>query len=146
MNEEADGEQKDQKKDLTIKNHSIPQINTILANHSISLQATKNGMLGGRKPEDGKEEAQKKKEINFVVNTILLNNNEIRDLNLFWTTLSESVLHEPERLQWLNLSYNYLIKIDSEILKFPQLKSLQLHGNFIADLEEVRKLNDLSTL
>lgn len=58
LNEDgADGEQKDQKKDLTIKANYIPQINTILANHSISLQATKNGMLGGRKPEDGKEEA-----------------------------------------------------------------------------------------
>lgn len=77
---------------------------------------------------------------------MLLNNNEIRDLNLFSETLSTYVLHEPERLQWLNLSYNYLVKIDAEILKFPQLKSLQLHGNFIADLEEVRKLNDISTL
>ena len=103
-------------------------------------------MLGGRKPEDGKEEAQKKKEINYVVNTILLNNNEIRDLVGFSDTLSTYVLHEPDRLQWLNLSYNYLVKIDAEILKFGQLKSLQLHGNFIADLEEVRKLNELGTL
>jgi len=81
-----------------------------------------------------------------VVNTILLNNNELRDLNFFYDTLSTYVLHQPERLQWLNLSYNYLIKIDAEILKFGQLKSLQLHGNYIADLEEVRKLNELGTL
>ena len=55
--EDADGDKPDQKKDLVIKNTSVPQVNSILTNHSISLTATKNGMLGGRKPEDGKEEA-----------------------------------------------------------------------------------------
>lgn len=55
-------------------------------------------MLGGRKPEDGKEEAQKKKEINYVVNSMMLNNNEIRDLVGFNDTLTLYVLHEPMRL------------------------------------------------
>ena len=49
--------------------------------------------MGGRKQEDGKEEAQKKKEITYVVNTILLNNNEIRDLHGFYDTLSTYVLY-----------------------------------------------------
>lgn len=44
------------------------------------------------------------------------------------------------------MSYNYLVKIEPEILQFPFLKSLQLHGNFIADLEEVRKLGEIGTL
>jgi len=39
-----------------IKNTSVPQVNAILQNHSISLTATKGGMLGGGKPQDGKEE------------------------------------------------------------------------------------------
>ena len=47
---------------------------------------------------------------------------------------------------WLNLSYNHLTKIDDEILNFPQLKSLNLHHNFIFDLEEVRKLGHLTEL
>jgi Leucine-rich repeat (LRR) protein len=47
---------------------------------------------------------------------------------------------------WLNLSYNFLQKIDFEILNFPQLKSLNLHGNYISDLEEVRKLGELESL
>lgn len=117
--EDPDGDKQDQKKDMVIKNQSIPQVNSILQNHNVPLQATKNGLMGGRKQEDGKEEAQKKKEISYVVNTILLNNNEIRDLYKFHETLSLYVLHQPERLQWLNLSYNYLVKIDSEILEFP---------------------------
>jgi len=41
-----------------IKNTSVPQVNAILQNHSISLTATKGGMLGGgAKTQDGKEEA-----------------------------------------------------------------------------------------
>jgi len=75
-----------------------------------------------------------------------LNNNYLRDLKDFHVTLTRDVLEEPDRLQWINLSYNYLEKIDKELLNFPQLKSLQLHGNFIRELEEVRKLNLLPEL
>lgn len=89
-----------------------------MANFSVSLHAAKNGMMGSKRPEDGKEEAKRKKEINYVVNALLLNNNEIRELTGFKETLSLYVLHEPDRLQWLNLSYNYLVKIDPEILEF----------------------------
>jgi len=93
--DDPDGDKTEQKKDLVIKNQTIPAVNSILSNHSISLTATKNGLLGGRKPEDGKEEAQKKKDISCVVNTILLNNNEIRDLFGFYDVLSTYVLHQP---------------------------------------------------
>jgi Leucine-rich repeat (LRR) protein len=80
------------------------------------------------------------------VTAVLLNNNEIRELGGLYDTLSTYVLYEPHKLQWLNLSFNYLTKIDAEILNFPGLKSLHLHGNYISDLEEVRKLNDLEHL
>lgn len=46
----------------------------------------------------------------------------------------------PERLEWLDISYNYLERIDPEILCFPYLKSLHIHGNYISNLEEVKKL------
>jgi Leucine-rich repeat (LRR) protein len=39
-----------------------------------------------------------------------------------------------------------LQKIDIEILNFPLLKSLNLNGNYISDLEEVRKLGELPYL
>ena len=55
-------------------------------------------------------------------------------------------MYEPRNIQWLNLSYNYLVKIDREILEFPFLKSLNLQGNHIQSLEEVRKLQDLAFL
>ena len=77
---------------------------------------------GGRKPEDGKEETQRKKHVVYHVNSLLLNNNEIRDIKGLYPVLKEYVLFEPDRLQWLNLSYNYLVKIDADILDFSGLK------------------------
>ena len=43
------GDQKDKKENLIIRNQSIPQVSTILANYSVSLNAAKNGVMGGRK-------------------------------------------------------------------------------------------------
>jgi Leucine-rich repeat (LRR) protein len=104
-------------------------------------------MLGGRKVEDGKEEKKRQKQIEMEVTSIFLNNNEIRDIR----GLSETLVFvmpksNPQNLMWLNLSYNFLQKIDAEILNFPQLRSLNLHGNYISDLEEVRKLGELEHL
>mmetsp|Transcript_29847 Transcript_29847/g.45574 ORF Transcript_29847/g.45574 Transcript_29847/m.45574 type:complete len:299 (+) Transcript_29847:94-990(+) len=145
--DKMDGDKpKEHKESMVIRNTSIPQVNNILANHSVSLTATKNGMMGSRKPEDGKEESQRKKEIAYYVNSLLLNKNELRSIMGLYDVLSKYVLYEPDRLQWLNLSYNYLTKIDKEILNFHQLKNLQLQGNYIADLEEVRKLSNLAEL
>jgi Leucine-rich repeat (LRR) protein len=51
------------------------------------------------------------------------------------------------RLQWIDLSYNYLEKIEDEIvLNFPCLKTLYLHGNYILNIEEVKKLGGLKEL
>lgn len=80
--------------------------------------------MGGRKQEEGGEEASRKKDVVLHVNALLLNNNCLRDLKDMHSTLCDYVLYEPDRLQWINLSYNYLVKIDEEILKFHNLKTL----------------------
>tara|TARA_B110000914_G_C15229560_1_gene338978 strand:+ start:248 stop:493 length:246 start_codon:yes stop_codon:yes gene_type:complete len=81
--------------------------------------------MGGRKQEDGKEEAARKKKIDFVVDSLLLNTNFIRDIKGLANVLTVVLPHgDPSKLLWLNLSSNYLQKIDDEILKFPCLKSL----------------------
>lgn len=46
-----------------------------------------------------------------------------------------------ERLQWIDLSYNYLETIEIDILQFRSLKTLYLHGNYISNLEETKKLS-----
>jgi len=58
----------------------------------------------------------------------------------------DSLLVEPKALAWLDISFNALTTIDSEILQFPNLKILNLHGNAIADMMEVDKLTDLTQL
>ena len=58
----------------------------------------------------------------------------------------EDVMWNSQNLQWIDLSYNYLETIDQEILKFPHLRTLYLHCNYISNLEEVRKLQDLEQL
>ena len=54
-----------------------------------------------------------------------------------WTT---------DNLLWLNLSYNYLVNIEDEILKFPRLQTLYMEGKFVKNLEETRKLGQLKDL
>ena len=123
-----------------------PQVNSLLANHYVQLQASKN-ILGGRKHDDGNEEEKRKKQIEYSTDSLLLNNNEFRNIDgLANTLLWVLPKSNPNQLQWLNLSYNYLTKIDPEILNFPLLKSLNLHGNFISEIEEVRKLSKIATL
>ena len=129
-----------------VKANHIPDIQNLLAKNAVTLNTTKNTM-GGRKVDDGKEETQRKKKIEYHVNSLLLNNNEIRDIHGLYDTLTFVLPHsDPSQLQWLNLSYNFLIKIENEILNFVNLKSLQLHGNYIADIEQVKKLGKIGTL
>jgi len=65
--------------------------------------------MGGRKQEDGKEEAARKKKIDFVVDSLLLNTNQIRDIKGLASVLTFVLPHgDPSKLLWLNLSYNYL--------------------------------------
>jgi Leucine-rich repeat (LRR) protein len=115
-----------------------------LTNNNISLQANKNQLLG-RKNEDTKVEAKRKKVVNVVCTSVFLNNNELRTVSGLRTIL-DSVMWEPHRLEWLDLSYNYLERIEPELLQFPNLKTLYLHGNYISNLEEVKKLQDLPYL
>lgn len=93
----------------------------------------------GRKNEDTKVEAKRKKQVNIVCTSLFLNNNELRTVVNLRSTL-DVVMFSPNNLEWLDLSYNYLEKIEPEILNFPNLKALYLHGNYIQNLEEVKKL------
>ena len=77
--------------------------------------------------------------------SLFLNNNEIRTVENLRPVL-DIVMFNPQNLEWLDLSYNYLEKIEPEILQFPNLKTLYLHGNYISNLDEVKKLQDLPCL
>lgn len=74
-----------------------------------------------------------------------MNNNEIRTVKGLRSIL-DFVMWNPAKLEWLDLSYNYLDKIEPEIMNFPNLKTLYFHGNYISNLEEIKKLQDLPYL
>tara|TARA_B110000503_G_C7030962_1_gene363958 strand:- start:173 stop:817 length:645 start_codon:yes stop_codon:yes gene_type:complete len=113
-------------------------------------------MMGGgaRKTEDTQKTgaATKKMQVNRVTTTLFLQNNQIRSLvgdmkaESCLSAVLQDVMWTTNNLVWLDLSYNYLVNIEDEILKFPQLQTLYLQCNFIKNLEETRKLAQLSEL
>ena len=145
-------EAKIQEKETVIRAPQTQQITNILTNYNIPLSQNKAGILGGgaRKNEDTAKagENQKKLVINKVTTTLFMQNNQIRSLagdspqNGLYSVLQD-VMWTSQNLLWLDLSYNYLVNIEEEILKFPHLQTLYLQCNFVKNLEEVRKLGQL---
>jgi len=130
VNEE---QKENQPKEKIIKAPQTQQITSILQLHNISLQQNKNA-LGGRKTEDTKVESKKQIVVKRETLTLFLQNNELRNL-IDMAEVLEAVMWTSQRILWLDLSYNYLVDIEDEILNFPELKTLYLHGNYIANLE-----------
>lgn len=52
----------------------------------------------------------------------------------------------PDKVEWFDFSFNELKTIDDSILQYKNIKSLYLHGNHLADLNEVLKLRELPLL
>lgn len=81
-----------------------------------------------------------------MVTGVRLCHNNIKTLDGLVEAL-RAVMDNPARnLQWLDLSYNELSKIGDQLLAFPNLTTLYLHGNQIRSLNEVKKLNALTNL
>jgi hypothetical protein len=51
-----------------------------------------------------------------------------------------------DMLQWVDLSHNYLMKLDYDFTDFPSLKTLYLHCNYLHSFEELIKLAQLKDL
>ena len=51
------------------------------------------------------------------------------------------IMPSHTNLQWLDLSHNYLQTIDYNFEDSPQLRTLYLHCNYIADIGEFEKLS-----
>ena len=78
-----------------------------------------------------------------------LNTVSLRLGNNLFTTLrgldvvTNELLDDPARLYWLDVSHNRLATIESLILRFRNLRVLYFHGNLVAKLSEVDKLERL---
>ena len=73
--------------------------------------------------------------------------NELSSIAGLFEALAEILEDPAETLQWLDLSNNKLTRIEAaELVKFPNLSSLNLHGNHISSLKDVKDLGVLSKL
>ena len=106
---------------------------------------SKQGHVGGRKVEEAKTETKKKIIVQKQTTALFLQNNEIRTVFELPKVLVD-VMYNPENLLWLDLSYNYLETIEADLLEFRQLKTLYLHGNYVSNLDETKKLNGFPDL
>lgn len=120
------------------------QIQQILINNNISF-ANRQGAIGTRKVEETKTETKKKIVVRKQTTALFLQNNELRTIVGLPEVLLD-VMWNSQNLLWLDLSYNYLESIEMDLLQFEQLKTLYLHGNYIANLEEAKKLNGFKDL
>ncbi|CAH1110153.1 unnamed protein product [Psylliodes chrysocephalus] len=81
----------------------------------------------------------------YLTKSVWLNNNKLKTFKNI-DQLLDTVLEHPEKLEWLDLSFNQIINIDESISKFPNLKMLYLHGNCINEFNEIAKLKLLHNL
>lgn len=132
------------KKEEVIKDPHQTTISNVLQSVNQPLSQAKNAnFTSGRLKND--EQKNRKKVIHKDCVTLFINSNRLRSIYTLYETLG-TVMWGHEKLQWIDLSYNLLVKIEPEILKFTQLKTLYLHGNFIYEMAEVVKLGDLEHL
>lgn len=61
-------------------------------------------------------------------------------------SLVSAVIESPEKLSWVDFSFNYITQIDEIILKFCNLSIIYFHGNRIRKITEVAKLSRLKKL
>ena len=145
--ENAQEEQKTQEpKERVIRAPQSTQLQQILLNNNISF-ASKQGPMGGRKVEEAKTETKKKIIIKKTTNSVFLQNNELRNVVNLPMVLKEVMVCDPfTNLKWLDLSYNILETIEEDLLQLKSLQTLYLHGNYISNLEETKKLSNFDNL
>jgi len=144
--QEKPKEKEEPAKQKTQEIHIIPEshISTVIAAHNVSLSGVTKG-LGGKNIDDNKVNQTKQAKINLICASIVLSYNEIRDLFDF-KKIIDSVMYHSDKLSWIDLSHNHLTSITEEFKLFPNLRTLNLHCNYINDLSEVQKLAPVASL
>mmetsp|Transcript_25364 Transcript_25364/g.33918 ORF Transcript_25364/g.33918 Transcript_25364/m.33918 type:complete len:189 (+) Transcript_25364:509-1075(+) len=103
--------------------------------------------MGGRKVEETKTETKKKIVVKKTTTALFLQNNELRTVATLPAVLTEVMVCDPYmNLLWLDLSYNYLEAIEEDLLQLQNLQTLYMHGNYISNLDETKKLANFNNL
>ena len=96
-------------------------------------------------PREHVKKVKQRQDGKFETTILKLNNNLLQKWDGF-DGLVSLLLTNPSELSWIDLSINYIVKIDKVLLKYTNIKILYLHGNTIEKLSEVDKLARLKNL
>lgn len=101
-------------------------------------------------PEDGK--AEETLDLDGLeppsrrAEAVRLASNALTGLDGLHDVLSRLVVSPADTVQWLELSCNRISEAADELLNFPRLRTVNLHGNSVSSFREVRKLAALPEL
>nr|CAD7199859.1 unnamed protein product [Timema douglasi]CAD7572660.1 unnamed protein product [Timema californicum] len=99
--------------------------------------------MSSKNPRRGVKRYHRAKSGRLESHALRLNNNQLTSIQGI-NAISYQVLEQPEKLTWLDLSFNNLASLSSDLSAFSSLKILYLHGNQLRHLNHV--LTILSTL
>ena len=142
--DQSEAEKDKEAKEIVIRAQPNQQITQILQQYNISLAAGAKGISSNAQEKTQTEEKTgetKKFVVTRKTDALFLQENRFRTITGLSKVL-DGVMWRKQDLLWLDLSYNLLERVEEEIVQnFSQLRVLYLHGNYILNLEEVRKLN-----
>ncbi|KAL8582235.1 hypothetical protein ACOMHN_036992 [Nucella lapillus] len=99
----------------------------------------------GEKPRQPEVESPRDGVFKFEGRSLRLNNNQLTDIQTLPAFVKKTFIH-PDKLAWIDLSFNALTIVDAVLLEFQNLQILYLHGNKIVNLKELDKLAGLPKL
>merc|ERR1711988_2063319 len=101
--------------------------------------------LPSRHPRQSLRKQRRSPSGRYNSNVIRLANNSLVDTRGLYQ-LALDLVEAPEEIAWLDLSFNHIEEVTDDILEFPNLKMIYLHGNKISSLEDLSKLKCLPNL
>jgi len=81
-----------------------------------------------------------------VTTSVKLNNNLLESAVGLPQALESAMPNPLLNLQWLDISFNQLVTVEPDLLRFLNLKALYMHGNCISRLSAVDRLRKLPKL
>jgi len=101
--------------------------------------------LPSRYPRQSLRKQRRSPSGRYNSNVIRLSNNNLVDTHGLYQ-LALDLVECPENIAWLDLSFNDIEEVTDDILEFPNLKMIYLHGNKISSLTDLSKLKSLPNL
>lgn len=99
--------------------------------------------------EEGVEEEEALEEVeppSIRAEACRLSNNSLLSLSGLSDAMELLLVAPLANIRWLDLSSNKLTTVSEELVKFPHLRTLNLHDNQLESFREIRKLSSLANL